>query len=128
MDDYLLTTLFRIELLSYLQVTIASMDGVEHINPTLGVVVVCKESSIDANNNRVILDVHPLMKRNKKKGEKTHVAIGKLGEDVFKSSDNFNNYPMVMVILCLRFGTILGRHCFINSSMNLLSIVTCPSC
>jgi hypothetical protein len=55
------------------------MDGVGHINPTLGVVVMCIESSTYANNNKVILDVHPLMKGNKEKREKTPIAIGKLG-------------------------------------------------
>jgi hypothetical protein len=56
------------------------MDGMGHINPTIGVVVMCKESSTYVNNNRVILDVHPLMKGKKIKGEKTPIAIGKLGE------------------------------------------------
>jgi hypothetical protein len=93
------------------------MDGVGHINPTLGIVVVCKESSIDANNNRVIVDVHPLMKGNFKRGRKPMLQLASWGKDVCTSSDNFNNYPMVMVILCSRFGIILGRHQFINYSM-----------
>jgi hypothetical protein len=46
------------------------MDGVGHNNPTLGVVVMCIENSTYGNNNKVILDVHPLMKGNKKRGRK----------------------------------------------------------
>jgi hypothetical protein len=47
----------------------------------LEVAIVCEESSTNANNNRVILDVYPIMKGEKKKVEKPMANVSKSREE-----------------------------------------------
>jgi hypothetical protein len=65
-----LNAFFKARILPYLWVVIVGMERgtlIQHLEA----VVIYEESSIDADGNRVILDIYPIMKGEKKKVDKT---------------------------------------------------------
>jgi hypothetical protein len=54
-------------------------------------IIICEESSIDVDGNRVILNVYPMMTGEKKKVEKFPTNASKLGEKECRYSKKFNH-------------------------------------
>ncbi len=62
----MLNALFRVGLLSYLWVATIGMEKgtlIQHLEA----IIICEESSTNVNNNKVILDIYPMIKGEKKK-------------------------------------------------------------
>jgi hypothetical protein len=75
----MLNAFFRVGLLTYLWVAIVDMERgtlIQHLEAT----IIYEESSIDANDNKVILNVCPMMKGERNKVDKPLANANKLGE------------------------------------------------